>query len=377
MNEAFMARAIELAERGRGYTATNPSVGAVVVKDGKIVGEGWHKNYGGPHAEPNALSASGEAVKGADLYVTLEPCSTTGKTPPCTSAIINAGIRRVFVGVIDPNPKHSGLALTILREAGLDVYAGLLAQECAGLIEDFTKLTLTGFPYVTMKVAQSLDGKIATHTGESKWITSPESLLRVHELRKKADAVLIGIGTALVDNPSLTVRHVDTDRQPARVILDGDCRLPAESALARSANEVETIVLTKKESCKNAEILKNLGVKVLGIACAGERLDLGLVLMELRAMNMMNILVEGGSKVFSAFMESGFTDKLHLFTAPFVIGGEKAASSFGGSGLENLKNARRLIDYELNKSGEDIWLTGRFTDYTGEVLKLFSDRKGS
>jgi diaminohydroxyphosphoribosylaminopyrimidine deaminase/5-amino-6-(5-phosphoribosylamino)uracil reductase len=359
-----MLTAIRLAQKGRGHTKTNPCVGAVVAKDGQIVGYGWHQEYGGPHAEPNALMDAGENAEGGELFVTLEPCSTHGKTPPCTDAIIAAGIKRVYIGVPDPNPAHAGAAVHILRKAGIDVHMGLMADDCALLIEDFTKYVKTGHPYVTMKVAQSMDGKIATSSGQSQWITSQDSLVAVHKLRKYADAVLVGVGTVLADNPMLTVRHVDADRQPIRVVLDSRGRTPADSALAESAKDIPVIIFTSDSADeKNLAVLENKGVQIVRAPLVAGKLDLRFVLKSLGEMQVMNLLVEGGGEVFGSFMDGKYVDRLELFVAPFIIGGSDAKSAIGGNGLDKLENAEKLLTMEIEQSGADTHISGRLKEW--------------
>ncbi len=365
----YMMRAAELARRGKGYTRTNPCVGAVVVRDGDITGEGWHTAYGAPHAEVEALSRAGETARGADLYVTLEPCTTYGKTPPCSLAIINSGVKRIFVGVLDPNPQHAGGALKALQGHGIEIKCGIEAGLCASLIEDFTKFKLTGRPYVTVKIAQSLDGKIAAASGESKWITGPESRREVHRLRKESDAVLVGIGTVLADNPELTVRDIPSDRQPARVVLDSACRIPLGSKLVTgaTAGTADTILFTTDRAPSDkVSQLRNCGVKVI----ITDDLSAHGVLAELGSFDIMNVLVEGGSAVFGSFLSQGQADMLHLFIAPILIGGDRCRGSIGGSGAAFLKDAQRVVGLACSRTGDDLWLRGKLRDHTAEVLEL-------
>lgn len=353
-----MQRAIDLALRGRGYTRTNPCVGAVLVKNGEIVGEGWHQAYGQAHAEVNALAMAGSNAKGADLYVTLEPCTSYGKTPPCSVAIINAGIKRVFIGVIDHNRKHAGNGIRVLQEAGIEVVSGILATECANLIEDFTKYITTDLPYVTMKIAQSIDGKIATFSGESKWITGIESRTKVHELRKYSDIVLVGINTVLADDPELTVRLIPTDRHPARGVLDRSCKIPLSSKLVQTAREVRTIVFTSfAADAAKAAALRSHGVEVVFYT---DLLDL---LKKIGEMKMMNVFVEGGSTIFGAFMDAKLVDAVVIFVAPIIIGGEGAKGTFAGVGLSTLAEAERIKEMTIERVGEDIMIAGKLKGY--------------
>lgn len=369
--ETYMQLALEDAYKSKGYTKTNPCVGAVIVKNGDIVARGWHKYYGGAHAEADALSKAGNAAEGADVFVTLEPCTTYGKTPPCAAALIKAGVKRVYIGVLDPNPEHAGAAVRLLKEAGIDVITGVLSYQCAELIEDFTKFIKTQIPYITMKIAQSLDGRIATRTGHSKWITSEESRRMVHELRHMNDAVLIGIGTALADDPELTVRHIATTRQPVRVVFDSKCRLRVNSKLVQGAKSgvAETVVfISGHADMGNAAELASNGVKVI---IAGETtVEPVLALKKLGEMQVMNVFLEGGSTLFSSFLSAGLVDRAHIFAAPVIIGGDKAKASVGGAGVELLKDAYRLQMAECTKCGEDFWIRGKLNDYTREVLDL-------
>ncbi|MDR0453442.1 MAG: bifunctional diaminohydroxyphosphoribosylaminopyrimidine deaminase/5-amino-6-(5-phosphoribosylamino)uracil reductase RibD [Deferribacteraceae bacterium] len=367
--DKYMLRAAELALLGKGYTKTNPCVGAVIVQNGEIAGEGWHTAYGAPHAEAEAINCAGYKTEGADLYVTLEPCTTHGKTPPCTDAIIKSGIKRVFAGVPDPNPLHTGVALKTLTERGIEVIYGVEAKLCASLIEDFTKYTLTDLPYVTMKIAQSLDGKITSASGESRWITGQESRNEVHKIRKENDAVLVGIGTVLADNPELTVRNVPSDRQPVRVILDSGCKIPPDSKLVTSTDLAETILFTtNRASDKKVSQLRDYGVNVI----VKDKLTVYEVLTELGALNIMNVLAEGGASVFASFLAEKQADMLHLFIAPILIGGKSSKDSIGGSGAAFLKDAPKVTDVKISNAGDDIWLRGKLNDYTGKVLELMA-----
>lgn len=372
-----MKQAYELALNGKGYTKTNPLVGAVVVKDGNIAGKGWHKKYGGAHAEIEALKEAGEAAKNADIYVTLEPCSTYGKTPPCTQALIDARIKRVFISVLDPNPKHCGDGVAKLREAGIYVEYGIQAKLCASLIEGFTKFMLTSLPYVTMKTGQSLDGKIATRTGESKWITSPDSLKAVHTLRKNADAVLVGIGTVLADDPELTVRLVETNRQPARIVLDSRLRIPLDAKIVKSVQSgLETIIVsTDKSSKEKAKALTDAGVKILyADYCDNDGINLESVLSLIGEQNILHLFVEGGAGIFGSFIDKKAVDFMHMFMAPIIIGGVDAKDAIGGLGCAKLNDAMRLINIDVRKSGADIWVSGKLKDYSEKVLNLTAQK---
>ena len=366
----YMIRAAELALRGKGCTRTNPCVGAVVARDGEVIAEGWHAAYGAPHAEVEAIANAGNRAKNADLYVTLEPCTTYGKTPPCVNAIANSGIKRVFIGTLDPNPKHTGNAVKFFTERGIEVNYGVEAKLCALLIEDFTKFTTTGLPYVTVKIAQSLDGKIAAASGENRWITGAETRKTVHKLRKESDAVLVGIGTVLADDPELTVRGVSSDRQPARIVLDGNCRIPLDSKLVIGTKDgiAEMIIFTTESaSVEKVSILRDYGIKVI---VAGSRITIQRILTEAAALNIMNILVEGGAKVFASFLMERQADMLHIFMAPILIGGGSSKNSIDDLGGLLLKDAYRVTQTRYSTIGEDLWLRGKVNDYTEKALSL-------
>jgi diaminohydroxyphosphoribosylaminopyrimidine deaminase/5-amino-6-(5-phosphoribosylamino)uracil reductase len=368
-----MQLAVELGYRGRGFTKTNPCVGAVVVKNGQVIGQGWHEVYGQAHAEVNALhdaeSNQAGSTQDADIYVTLEPCTTHGKTPPCCNAIIGAGIKRVFIGVLDPNPVHAGKAIAVLRAAGIEVQWGIHAQACAELIEDFAKLQFTNMPYVTLKLAQSLDGKIATYTGQSQWITSTDSRRTVHKMRSESDAVVVGIGTALADDPELTVRMVPTNQHPTRVIFDSSCRIPMESKLVQGAMSVPLVVVSSARA--DGAKVQALGEHGVQVIIAGEsQVDIPLALRELGEMNMMNLLLEGGSTLAGAFLAAGCVDQVRVFVAPTLIGGDSARGSLGGQGVEQLKDAITLHTFECIRSGVDFLFQGKITDYSSHVLEL-------
>ena len=311
-----MRHALKLARRGTGKTSPNPVVGAVLVRAGKIIGEGWHKRAGGPHAEVFAL-ADGKA-RGATLYVTLEPCCTHGRTPPCTDAIIAAGIRRVVVAATDPNPKHTRRGFSQLRRAGIQVTTGVLAREATALNAAFNKWITTGKPLVIAKAALSLDGKMATQTGDSKWITSDAARREAHKLRASADAIIVGAGTVLADNPQLTLRHGVRGRQPWRVVVDSQGRSPLAAKLFKDANRHRTIVCTSNLSAaKWRQSLALLGVIVLVLPVR----KLPVLLAELGRMEITSVLVEGGSELLGAFFDTGLVDQVAFFFAPKIIAG--------------------------------------------------------
>jgi diaminohydroxyphosphoribosylaminopyrimidine deaminase/5-amino-6-(5-phosphoribosylamino)uracil reductase len=344
----WMAQALALAERGRGYVEPNPLVGAVVVRDGRLVGEGWHRRYGEAHAEVNALAAAGEAARGATLYVTLEPCCHFGKTPPCTDAVIRAGVARVVAAMSDPFPQVAGKGAELLRQAGVAVDVGLCEAEARRLNAPYLKLLAKGRPYVHAKWAMTLDGKIATRTGDSKWISNEASRRRVHELRGRMDAIVVGIGTVLTDDPLLTARPPGP-RTPVRVVLDHQGRTPTTSQLARTARETPTWIVTAGEP---APELTALGCEVLAVP------DVPALLDEMGRRRMTNVLVEGGGGVLGSFLEAGEIDEVHAFIAPRLAGGAEAKTPIGGRGVEKMADALALAEWRVAMIDGDVYLHG-------------------
>jgi len=358
--ETFMSRAIELARRGRYGAHPNPMVGAVLVKGGKIIGEGAHLNFGGPHAEINALRCARGRAAGADLYVTLEPCSTYGKTPPCTAAIIKAGIRRVVIGAGDPDPANSGKASALLRRAGLKAASGCLRRECEAINPAFNKYMRTGLPYVTVKIAQSLDGRIADAAGRSRWISSPESRLEAHKLRAEADAVIAGIGTVLADDPLLNVRGIKVKRQPWALVLDSSFRVPRRARIF--ANEKVLVATTRRASVTAMKRLSR-DVKILVLPSGHGGVSLPHLLKELGAMGIGSVLVEGGGKVAGSFISAGLADRFVCFVAPLIIGGTASKNSMVWP--DSLNAARRELGIKADlvsagRAGPDLMLDLRF-----------------
>jgi diaminohydroxyphosphoribosylaminopyrimidine deaminase/5-amino-6-(5-phosphoribosylamino)uracil reductase len=327
LDTQFMRRALALARRGLGKTSPNPCVGAVLVRNGKIIGEGWHKRAGGPHAEVFALRDVN--ARGATLYVTLEPCSTWGRTPPCTDAIIPAGIKRVVVAALDPNPKHNGRGLRVLKRAGIRVEAGLLADEANDLNAAFNKWITTGLPLVTAKAALSLDGKMATRTGDSKWITDEKARRKAHQMRARVDAVMVGANTVIRDNPQLTLRHGVRGsrpgrdrRQPWRVVVDSRGRSPRGARLFTDSFRHRTIVFTTHLSPASwRRSLTLLGIIVIVVRAKHRHVDLRVALKELGRMEVTSVMVEGGAELHRALFAERLVDRIAYFVAPIVIGG--------------------------------------------------------
>ena len=355
-----MARAIELASRARGRTSPNPMVGAVLVRGDAIVGEGFHPRAGESHAETIALAQAGAAARGADLYVNLEPCSHHGRTPPCADAIIAAGVARVFAAMRDPNPKVDGRGVALLRTAGVKVHIGLLGDEAVRLNEVYCTNVTSGLPQVTLKIGMSLDGKTATRTGEARWITGEASRTRVHEMRNAVDAILVGIGTILADDPDLTTRLAGTDcRHPDRVVIDSHLRIPSRARVLAHRNRGRTILVAGPHAAESrVRELRELGAEVIIVDGGERRVDLRLVVERLFAQGITSVLIEGGSEIAASSLEAGIVDKLVFFIAPLLIGGREAPAVIGGRGVGPLADALRLRDVRWETVGDDIMVEG-------------------
>jgi diaminohydroxyphosphoribosylaminopyrimidine deaminase/5-amino-6-(5-phosphoribosylamino)uracil reductase len=356
-HEKMMQRALLLARRGSGKTSPNPAVGCVIVRDGSIVGEGWHKKAGTPHAEIHALHQAGESARGSDLYVTLEPCSHFGKTPPCADALIAAGPARVFVGMIDPNPLVAGRGVARLRAAGITVETALLEEQCRALNEPFVKHVTSGLPFVTLKSALTLDGKTATPGGDSRWITSAASRTLVHRLRSRADAVMTGSGTLLADDPQLTVRMV-RGRSPLRIVVDSRLQTPVNCALMNEAPTVPVIIATTSSDRAKADRLAAKGAEVL--VCGEERgqVDLPALMKILGSRGIQSILLEGGERLCGEMLRQGLIDRFLFFIAPKIVGGE-GKGLFAGVGAALMSNARPLAIRRVSRVGDDILIEAR------------------
>lgn len=359
---AALARARELAANGRGRVSPNPAVGAVVLRDDRVVAEGWHDGPGLPHAEAMALAAAGDAARGATVVCTLEPCSHHGRTPPCAHALVDAGVARVVVGLRDPLERDRAQGIGVLRAAGIEVAVaeGHDAAACAELIAPFLVHAVTRLPEVTLKLATSLDGRIATATGESRWISGPASRALVHRWRADADAVAVGIGTALADDPQLTARDVEGPvRQPARVVFDSQANLPLHSALAHTAREQPVIVLAGRDApVTRVAALEAVGVEVVLVAGTPEE-RIAPALRALGARGIQSLFVEGGAGLAGALLQAGAVDRVAWFLAPILIGGREAPSAIGGGGVQALADAPRLIAPRHETVGDDLLVTGR------------------
>ena len=353
--EKWMRLALSLAKRGEGKASPNPMVGAVLVKDGKLIAKGYHRYFGGPHAEIEALKRAKDKAKGATLYVTLEPCSHYGKTPPCTLAIIKAGVSKVIAATIDPNPLNSGRGIKILREKGIETEVGICEEKAKKLNESFFKFIREKIPFVTVKVGASLDGKIATFTGESKWITTEKSREVAHNLRNKFDAILVGINTVIKDDPKLLP---PSQRKFLRVILDSRLRVPLSSKVLKDQKKAPTLIFTTpKANLKKMRILKNEGIKI-NVVERGGKVPLKKVLSYLGEFGIMSLLVEGGGEVIGSFFEENLVDKIYLFISPRIIGGKNSLSWVGGKGIDSLDKSPKLKISSLKRIDEDIFVEG-------------------
>ncbi|MCK8823610.1 bifunctional diaminohydroxyphosphoribosylaminopyrimidine deaminase/5-amino-6-(5-phosphoribosylamino)uracil reductase RibD [Fuchsiella alkaliacetigena] len=356
----YMELALQLAARGRGRTSPNPMVGAVIVKDNEIIGQGYHQAAGEAHAEVNALAEAGAEAQGATVYVNLEPCSHQGRTPPCTEALIEAQVSRVVVAMQDPNPQVAGRGLDALQAAGIEVESGLLAEEAKQLNEAFIKYITTGYPFVISKGAMTLDGKIATRTGDSKWISCEQSRQYTHYLRDEVDAILVGIGTVLADDPRLTARLPDREgRDPLRIVLDSTLKIPEQCNLVTQESSAKTVVVTTAASSFQKRMaLKEQGVEIWQLGDCQGAIDLEALLVELGKREIMQLLIEGGSEVNYSFLAGGLVDKLMYFIAPKLIGGREAVSIVGGRGIEKIEQGINIDKLQVEQLGEDLLITG-------------------
>lgn len=362
-----LSRAIDLAQKGLGRVQPNPVVGAVITKDDVVLGEGWHDVYGGPHAEVNAIAACGGAdLTGATIYVSLEPCCHEGKTPPCTDAILRAGITRVVVASDDPTEKAAGRGLGILRDEGItvDVAGGELAGRARLLNQAFRKHARTGRPWILFKSAMTLDGKVATRTGDSKWISSPQSRELAHRWRSTVDAVVVGIGTALADDPQLTARIEGVTRQPRRVVFDSTARLPLDSQLVKMAPEVPLTVIVSRAAPRTAtDGLEMAGADVIVATGEHEHARVRSALDQLGDRDVCSMLLEGGPRLAGAFLDAGEIDEVRLFLAPIVLGGRAARDPLEGEGSEKISDALRALTLDCERSADDVLIKARLKEW--------------
>lgn len=365
VDHTMMARALQLARLGQGRVEPNPMVGAVVVRDGKIVGEGYHQVYGGPHAEVFALQQAGDLARGATLYVTLEPCCHHGKTPPCTDAIIKAGIRDVIAAASDPFPQVAGGGFSTLASVGIQVRIGVLRQETEQLNAPYYKLIRTGLPWVIAKWAMTLDGKIATATGESKWISGEESRRMVHELRGRVDGILVGIGTVLADDPLLTARPAGP-RVANRMVLDTNLQTPMSSQLVKTASQAPVLLVHASHNDKRVAELSGVGCECIRINAASRAESIQQLLKELGRRRMTNLLVEGGAAALGSFFDAKAVDEVWTFIAPKWIGNSSAKSPLSGIGVNSISPISQLEDVSCQTVGQDTLLRGRCVHSLGK-----------
>jgi diaminohydroxyphosphoribosylaminopyrimidine deaminase / 5-amino-6-(5-phosphoribosylamino)uracil reductase len=361
-----LLRALELASHARGRTSPNPLVGAVLVKDDRVIGEGHHAAAGEPHAERMALASCEESPTGSTMYLTLEPCCHEGRTPPCTDAILEAGIRRVVVASDDPTEKASGRGLGILRDEGVrvDVADGEVSDAARLLNQPFRKHARTGRPLVVFKAAMTLDGKVATSTGDSQWISGEDSRARAHRWRAEADAVAIGIHTALADDPLLTARVEAVARQPLRVVFDSEASLPVDSNLVRSVEEAPVILVCSRAAKRTAtSALEAAGVEIVVVTGENEGARVLSALDELGARDVQSVLLEGGPHLAGRFFDAGEIDEVRLFVAPIVAGGRQARTPIEGSGVEEIGAAWRALDSEVERIGDDVLIRARLREW--------------
>ncbi len=354
----IMLEALELASRGKGKVEPNPMAGALIIKEGRVVGRGYHQVFGGNHAEVNAINEAREAASGAIMYVTLEPCVHFGKTPPCTKAIIAAGIERVIVAAIDPNPQVSGKGVEELRRAGIEVELGLCREEARRLNAPYFKFQERGLPYFIAKWAMTLDGKIATASGESKWITGEEARSLVHLLRGEVEGVMIGINSVLKDDPLLTCR-IEGGRNPRRIVVDSRLRLPIESRIVQTARESEVLVATTASAPpERREAIEKAGCKVMILPAKEGKVDVLELARSLRSIPLRSILIEGGSKLLGSMFEARLIDKVEVFIAPKLLGGKEAKGPIGGKGIAKILEAVSLSGVKVERIGEDLFIEG-------------------
>ena len=363
----YMREALRIAHHAEGRTSPNPLVGAVIVRDGRIIAEGWHRKAGTPHAEVHALRMAGDLARGATLYVTLEPCAHYGRTGPCAKAVAEAGITRVVVALLDPNPKVAGKGVAILRDAGIKVRVGVLEEEARRLNEVFLHWITTGLPFTVLKTAMTLDGKIATATGDSQWITNEASRLRVHEMRDRSDAILVGIGTELHDDPSLTTRLPGVPgKNPIRIIVDSQARTPLDAHVVTDGAAKTIVATTEAAPKERVEALQSAGVEVL--ACgSGPEVNLRVLMQELGKREITSVFVEGGGSIAFSLLAASLVDKVHAFVAPKIVGGADAKTPVEGAGFQKLADAVELTGLTAETIGGDVLLTAYVQHGTQET----------
>lgn len=357
----YMHRAYELAKKGVGRVNPNPLVGAVIVKDDVVIGEGYHEFYGGPHAEVNAFLSANKSVEDATMYVTLEPCSHYGKTPPCAEAIVKNKIAKVVIGMLDPNPLVAGRGVKILEENGIEVDFGYLCEELSEMNRSFLKYIQSKTPYVVMKTAMTLDGKIASRTGDSRWVSNEKSRAKVHELRNELAGIMVGVNTVIADDPMLTTRLENGEgKNPIRIVVDSTARIPLDAKILNTSDEAKTILaVTGKADPQKVKQVEERGNQVISVKSVEDRIDLEDLMFKLGEQNIDGILLEGGASLNYSALKAGIVDEVVSFVAPKIIGGSQAKSPVGGEGIELMKDAIELNDIKLQQLGNDLMLTGK------------------
>ena len=355
IDEEYMGIALELAKRGAFTVSPNPMVGAIIVKDNEIIGEGWHEVYGGLHAERNAFKNCKCSAFGATLYVTLEPCCHYGKTPPCTQIIIEQKIKRVVIGSCDPNPLVAGKGIEQLKEAGIEVVTGVLETQCKELNHVFFHYIQTKTPYVTMKYAMTMDGKIATKTGESQWITNQESRMNVHRLRSKVTGIMVGVGTVIADDPMLTCR-IEGGKNPIRIICDTNLRTPYQSKVVTTAGEIRTIIATASEDCERILQYRRYGCDIIQVSKKENYIDLDELMHRLGELEIDSVLLEGGATLNASALQSRIVQRVQAYIAPMIFGGKDALTPIEGDGVEKINCSYQLKKKSIQWFENDLYI---------------------
>ena len=359
-HQDLMAQAVALARKGEGRTSPNPPVGAVIVQNGQVVGEGFHPKAGEPHAEIFALRQAGELACGADIYVTLEPCSHFGQTPPCADALIAAGIKNVYVGVSDPNPQVAGQGIARLKAAGINVYVGLLEEECQELIAAFSKHVTTGMPYTIYKAALTLDGQSATAEGDSRWVSCEQSRQRVHQMRDRVDAIMVGVGTVCQDDPLLTTRlDFAPGQDPMRIVVDSYLRMPLNSRMLQQQSEAKTLIATVSVDQERIAQFEKVGAQVLCLEAEHGQVSLPALWRELGRRQIQKILLEGGATLAGSALNKGLIDQVMIFIAPKIVNGSNKHGLFNGAGCKTMAEAVQLKKMKTEQVGTDLLITAQ------------------
>lgn len=358
MDELYMRRALELAEKGIGKVNPNPLVGAVIVKNNKIIGEGYHEIYGEAHAERNAVKNASEDVAGSTIYVTLEPCAHYGKTPPCVDFIIEKKFKKVVIGMTDPNPLVAGKSIEKLRKNNIEVVTGVLEEQCRSINEVFIKYITSKTPFVILKAGISLDGKIATCTGESKWITSSQARMHGHNLRNKMMGIMVGVNTVISDNPALTYRGIADGRNPLRIVVDSNLRVPMDSEIISNNNGNTIAACVKGADESKKERLLKAGVRIIETDSNDGRVDLHQLMIKLGEENIDSILIEGGGTLNFSALNEGIVDKVRFYISPKIIGGQKSRNSISGEGFKTIENCVNLENILYEKLGDELIAEG-------------------